>query len=149
MRYLGASVVIWIAVMIVALSRHPVSLTSLTRCFIVPCSLSIPSKVCSLGMFRNSIPVLAIFNRRLLTTPADPRPETRCNRRARPKDKFRLHSRLSALTCLCVLFSYSSIPYILQVSLYISQSTYTTYNIYSIGRRCRSRIIGEFGTRPT
>ena len=36
MRYLGASVVIWIAVMIVALSRHPVSLTSLTRC---QCSL--------------------------------------------------------------------------------------------------------------
>lgn len=43
-------------------------------------------------MFSNPIPLLAIFDRRFIVTPFDPRPETRCNRRARPKEKFRLHS---------------------------------------------------------
>ena len=95
---------------------------------VVPHSFSIPSIVRNLGKFRNPIPLLEIFDRRFLVTPFDPRPETRCNRRARPKEKFRLYSRPSALICLCVLFSYSSIPYILQVSLYISQSTSVSHN---------------------
>ena len=91
---------------IVASSRHPAS-TDVN----IPCSLSIQSKVCNLGKFRNSIPLLEIFDRRLLTTTADPRPQTRCNRRARPKEKFRLHSRSLAPTFLCVLFICSYIPF--------------------------------------
>ena len=87
---------------------------------VVPHSLSIPSIVRNLGKFSNSIPLLMIFDRRFLVTSTDPRPETRCNRRARPKEKFRLHSRSLAPTPLCVLFICSYIPLILQVSLYTS-----------------------------
>ena len=71
---------------------------------VVPHSFSIPSFVRNLGKFSNSIPLLVIFDCRFLVTPFDPRPETRCNRRARPKEKFRLHSRSLAPTLLCVLF---------------------------------------------
>ena len=76
---------------------------------VVPHSFSIPSFVRNLGKFSNSIPLLVIFDRRFLVTSTDPRPETRCNRRARPKEKFRLHSQLLAPTPLCVLFIYSYI----------------------------------------
>eukprot|EP01044_Picomonas_judraskeda_P006665 COSAG03_NODE_675_length_6358_cov_51.683016_2_plen_254_part_00 len=89
---------------------------------LVPHSFSIPSLVRNLGMFSNPIPLLAIFDRRFLATPFDPRLETRCNRRARPKEKFRLHSQLLALTPLRSLLSCSSIPLILQVSLHISHA---------------------------
>ena len=90
-------------------------------------SFSIPSFVRNLGKFSNSIPLLMIFDRRFLVTPFDPRPETRCNRRARPKEKFRQLSQPLAPTTLCVLFIYSYIPLILQVSLYISQSAPITH----------------------
>ena len=92
---------------------------------LVPHSFSIPSFVRNLGKFSNSIPLLVIFDRRFLVTSSDPRPETRCNRRARPKEKFCLHSQLLAPTPLCVLFICSYIPLILQVSLYITQSPIT------------------------
>ena len=95
---------------------------------VVPHSFSIPSIVRNLGKFSNPIPLLVIFDRRFLVTPFDPRPETRCNRRARPKEKFRLHSQLLAPTSLCVLFICSYIPLILQVRLYISQSALTTHD---------------------
>ena len=95
---------------------------------VVPHSFSIPSIVCNLGKFSNPIPLLVIFDRRFLVTPSDPRPQTRCNRRARPKEKFRLHFRSLAPTPLCVLFICSYIPLILQVRLYISQSALTTHD---------------------
>ena len=94
---------------------------------LVPHSFSIPSFVRNLGKFSNSIPLLMIFDRRFLVTPFDPRPETRCNRRARPKEKFRQLPQPLAPTTLCVLFIYSYIPLILQVSLYISQSAPITH----------------------
>ena len=98
-------------------ARRPISPPSF---LVVPHSLSIPSIVRNLGKFSNPIPLLAIFDRRFLVTPSESRPQTRCNRRARPKEKFRLHSRSLAPTSLCVLVICSYIPLILQVSLYIS-----------------------------
>ena len=71
---------------------------------VIPHSFSIPSIVCNLGKFSNPIPLLVIFDRRFLVTPPESRPQTRCNRRARPKEKFRLHSRSFAPTLLSVLF---------------------------------------------
>ena len=94
---------------------------------VVPHSFSIPSIVRNLGKFSNSIPLLVIFDRRFLVTSTDPRPDTRCNRRARPKEKFRQLPQPLAPTTLCVLFIYSYIPLILQVSLYISQSAPITH----------------------
>ena len=93
---------------------------------VVPHSLSIPSIVRNLGKFSNPIPLLVIFDRRFLVTPSESRPQTRCNRRARPKEKFRLHSRSLAPTPLCVLFICSYTPLILQVRLYISNSAQAT-----------------------
>ena len=95
---------------------------------VVPHSFSIPSIVRNLGKFSNPIPLLVIFDRRFLVTPSESRPQTRCNRRARPKEKFRLHSQLLAPTSLCVLFICSYIPLILQVRLYISQSALITHD---------------------
>ena len=86
---------------------------------LVPHSFSIPSFVRNLGKFSNSIPLLVIFDRRFLVTSTDPRPETRCNRRARPKEKFRQLSQPLAPTTLRSLLSYSFIPYILLYRLYI------------------------------
>ena len=79
---------------------------------VVPHSFSIPSFVCNLGKFSNPIPLLAIFDRQFLVTPSESRPQTRCNRRARPKEKFRLHSRPSTPDPLRSLLSCSLIPYI-------------------------------------
>ena len=98
-------------------ARRPISPPTF---LVVPHSFSIPSFVCNLGKFSNPIPLLAIFDRQFLVTPSESRPQTRCNRRARPKEKFRLHSQSLAPTPLCVLFICSYIPLILQVSLYIS-----------------------------
>ena len=86
---------------------------------LVPHSFSIPLFVRNLGKFSNSIPLLVIFDRRFLVTSTDPRPETRCNRRARPKEKFCRHQRSLAPTPLRSLLSYSFIPYILLYRLYI------------------------------
>ena len=86
---------------------------------LVPHSFSIPSFVRNLGKFSNSIPLLVIFDRRFLVTHFDPRPETSCNRRARPKEKFCRHQRSLAPTTLRSLLSYSFIPYILLYRLYI------------------------------
>ena len=74
-------------------ARRPISPPS---SLVVPHSFSIPSIVRNLGKFSNPIPLLVIFDRRFLVTPSESRPQTRCNRRARPKEKFRLHSRPSA-----------------------------------------------------
>ena len=106
-------------------ARRPISPPS---SLVVPHSFSIPSIVRNLGKFSNPIPLLVIFDRRFLVTPSESRPQTRCNRRARPKEKFRLHSQLLAPTSLCVLFICSYIPLILQVRLYISQSALTTHD---------------------
>ena len=86
---------------------------------VVPHSFSIPSFVRNLGKFSNSIPLLMIFDRRFLVTSTDPRPETRCNRRARPKEKFRQLSQPFDPTTPRSLLSYSFIPYILLYRLYI------------------------------
>ena len=86
---------------------------------LVPHSFSIPSFVRNLGKFSNSIPLLVIFDRRFLVTSTDPRPETRCNRRARPKEKFRQLSQPFDPTTPRSLLSYSFIPYILLYRLYI------------------------------
>ena len=101
---------------LLAFARRPISPPS---SLVVPHSFSITSFVCNLGKFSNPIPLLAIFDRQFLVTPSESRPQTRCNRRARPKEKFRLHFRSLAPTPLCVLFICSYIPLILQVSLYI------------------------------
>jgi len=130
---------------LLAFARRPISPPS---SLVVPHSLSIPS-IRNLGKFSNPIPLLVIVDCRFLVTPSESRPQTRCNRRARPKEKFRLHSRSMAPTLLCVLFFCSYIPYILQVSLYISQSTLDHIHHISVGRGCRSQVIEEFGTRPT
>ena len=78
-------------------ARRPISPPS---SLVVPHSFSIPSIVCNLGKFSNPIPLLAIFDGRFLVTPSESRPQTRCNRRARPKEKFRLHFRSLAPTPL-------------------------------------------------
>ena len=90
-------------------ARRPISPPSF---LVVPHSLSIPSIVRNLGKFSNSIPLLTIFCRRFLGTPFDPRPETRCNRRARPKETFCTHQHPSAPDLLRSLLSCSLIPYI-------------------------------------
>ena len=91
-------------------ARRPISPPTF---LVVPHSFSIPSFVCNLGKFSNPIPLLAIFDRQFLVTPSESRPQTRCNRRARPKEKFRLHSRPSTPDPLRSLLSCSLIPYIL------------------------------------
>ena len=100
---------------LLAFARRPISPPS---SLVVPHSLSIPS-IRNLGKFSNPVPLLVIFDRRFLVTPSESRPQTRCNRRARPKEKFRLHSRSVAPTPLCVLFIYSHIPLIFQVRLVV------------------------------
>ena len=90
-------------------ARRPISPPTF---LVVPHSLSIPSIVRNLGKFSNPIPLLVIFDRRFLVTPSESRPQTRCNRRARPKEKFRLHSRPSTPDPLRSLLSCSLIPYI-------------------------------------
>eukprot|EP01046_Picozoa_sp_COSAG06_P052147 COSAG06_NODE_8687_length_2096_cov_46.839760_2_plen_152_part_00 len=110
---------------------------------LVPHSFSIPSFVRNLGKFSNSIPLLVIFDCRFLVTPFDPRPETRCNRRARPKEKFCRHQRSLAPTTLRSLLSCSSIPYILLYRLYIIYIYQTHHSLSVIERGCRSHVIRD------
>ena len=72
----------------------------------------LPSFVISASSVTQFLALLVIFDRRFLGTPFDPRPETRCNRRARPKETFCTHHHPSAPDLLRSLLSCSLIPYI-------------------------------------